>query len=406
MTNHRYDKNELIQFKKEVDAELFRILEWWIHYSKSESNKAFYGHVDNFNKPDKTAPISLVLISRLLWTFSSAYKYLRYPSYLNFANDVYEYLIENFYDATHSGMYWSIFPDGSVNSSIKKAYGNAFSLYGLAAYYDISKNNDVMDLCIELFETIENQFKDKEYSGYIESLARDWSTIEDVRLSEKDQNAIKSMNTHMHILEAYTQLHSISKSEKVKESIGQLLTLFEKNIIDPSSFQQHLFFNNNWDIISTQISYGHDIEAAWILYEASKEIKDKSKITTFEVMAVSMSNIVAETTSPDGAIYNEFDKHTGKISYDIDWWPQAEAMVGFFNAYQISGDNYFLKKSIASWNLIKSKFVDTENGEWFWGYTNEGVLLNREKAGFWKCPYHNSRSCMEISRRINLLLMQ
>jgi mannobiose 2-epimerase len=210
----------------------------------------------------------------------------------------------------------------------------------------------------------------------------------------------------MHILEAYTQLHSISKSEKVKESIGQLLTLFEKNIIDPSSFQQHLFFNNNWDIISTQISYGHDIEAAWILYEASKEIKDKSKITTFEVMAVSMSNIVAETTSPDGAIYNEFDKHTGKISYDIDWWPQAEAMVGFFNAYQISGDNYFLKKSIASWNLIKSKFVDTENGEWFWGYTNEGVLLNREKAGFWKCPYHNSRSCMEISRRINLLLMQ
>jgi len=303
-------------------------------------------------------------------------------------------------------MYWSIFPDGSVNSSIKKAYGNAFSLYGLAAYYDISKNNDVMDLCIELFETIENQFKDKEYSGYIESLARDWSTIEDVRLSEKDQNAIKSMNTHLHILEAYTQLHSISKSEKVKESIGQLLTLFEKNIIDPSSFQQHLFFNNNWDIISTQISYGHDIEAAWLLYEASKEIKDKSKITTFEVMAVSMSNIVAESTSPDGAIYNEFDKHTGKISYDIDWWPQAEAMVGFFNAYQISGDNYFLKKSIASWNLIKSKFVDTENGEWFWGYTNEGVLLNREKAGFWKCPYHNSRSCMEISRRINLLLMQ
>lgn len=396
------DKKILVQYKQEVDASLEAILNWWMEHIADTSRTVFYGEVSSSNVVNVTAPIGLVLQSRILWTFSAAYAHTKKQAYLDFAKAAYIYLLKHFSDPVYGGMYWSVNPNGSTLSTKKQTYGIAFAIYGLSAYYKVSKNPQALDKALALYEAIERTSLDVQFGGYQECLQQDWSLIEDMRLSEKDLFANKSMNTHLHVIEAFSLLYSVSPSSRLKKSVQDLLDCFEKNIIDPVTFQQKLFFENNWTVSSSAVSYGHDIEAAWLLHRAAVLINDQDRIIKFASNAVAMASVVAGATSTNGAIYNEFDNLTQQLHLGKDWWPQAEAMVGFLNAYEVSSNATYLQKSLASWHLIQKEFIDTINGEWFWGYSQAGILMEREKAGFWKCPYHNGRACMEVSRRIDL----
>jgi mannobiose 2-epimerase len=212
------------------------------------------------------------------------------------------------------------------------------------------------------------------------------------------------MNTHLHVIEAYAKLYTVLPSEALKQSVTQLLVIFEQHIIDPITFQQKLFFQNDWTSTDSEVSFGHDIEAAWLLQEAAVITKDALRIEKFTNIAQAMASEVAANLSPEGAVYNDYDIHTKVLNKGLDWWPQAEAMVGFLNAFEISGSTIYLQHSLTSWAVINKQFKDARFGEWYWGYDASGNLLNKEKAGFWKCPYHNSRACIEVANRISHLL--
>ena len=397
-------KQSLLSYKSEVEVELSSILDWWMEHMLNKETGFFYGEISGANIPDGNAPIGLVLQSRILWTFSAAYNYTQNKVYLNFAHTAYNQLITQFYDKHYGGMFWSVQPNGIPVSTKKQAYGIAFAIYGLSAYYEATKDQAALDKAAELYRCLEMHFYDPVYGGYIECLGNDFSVIEDVRLSDKDQNAIKSMNTHLHVIEAYAKLYTVLPSEALKQSVTQLLDIFEQHIIDPTTSQQKLFFEKDWTSTASEVSFGHDIEAAWLLQEAAVITKDALRIEKFTNIAQAMASEVAANLSPEGAVYNDYDIHTKVLNKGLDWWPQAEAMVGFLNAFENSGNTIYLQHSLTSWAVIKNQFKDARFGEWYWGYNASGNLLNKEKAGFWKCPYHNTRACIEVANRISHLL--
>lgn len=397
-------KQSLLSYKSEVEVEMSSILDWWMEHMLNKETGFFYGEISGANIPDANAPIGLVLQSRILWTFSAAYNYTQNKVYLNFAHTAYKQLITQFYDKHYGGMFWSVQPNRIPVSTKKQAYGIAFAIYGLSAYYEATKDQAALDKAAELYRCLEMHFYDPVYGGYIECLGNDFSVIEDVRLSDKDQNAIKSMNTHLHVIEAYAKLYTVLPSEALKQSVTLLLDIFEQHIIDPTTCQQKLFFEKDWTSNASEVSFGHDIEATWLLQEAAVITKDALRIEKFTNIAQAMASVVAANLSPEGAVYNDYHTHTQVLDKGIDWWPQAEAMVGFLNAFENSGNTIYLQHSLTSWAVIKNQFKDARFGEWYWGYDASGNLLNKEKAGFWKCPYHNSRACIEVANRISHLL--
>ena len=397
-------KQSLLSYKSEVEVEMSSILDWWMEHMLNKETGFFYGEISGANIPDANAPIGLVLQSRILWTFSAAYNYTQNKVYLNFAHTAYKQLITQFYDKHYGGMFWSVQPNGIPVSRKKQAYGIAFAIYGLSAYYEATKDQAALDKAAELYRCLEMHFYDPVYGGYIECLGNNFSVIEDVRLSDKDQNAIKSMNTHLHVIEAYANLYTVLPSQALKQSVTLLLDIFEQHIIEPTTSQQKLFFEKDWTSTASEVSFGHDIEATWLLQEAAVITKDALRIEKFTNIAQAMASVVAANLSPEGAVYNDYHTHTQVLDKGIDWWPQAEAMVGFLNAFENSGNTIYLQHSLTSWAVIKNQFKDARFGEWFWGYEASGNLLNKEKAGFWKCPYHNTRACIEVANRISHLL--
>lgn len=390
----------LATYKSEVTNELSDTLKWWMTYMVDRENGGFYGKVNDDNLATPTAPKGLVLNSRILYTFSSAYLLNRKDEYLAIANSAFDYLTTYFLDEQNGGFYWSVDFNGQQLDSKKQIYGQAFVIYALAEYIKISQNEKALALAKNTFELLEQHSFDPIHTGYIEALTRDWKIIEDLRLSDKDQNEKKSMNTHLHVIEAYTNLYSIWQNDKLKLAIKGLLSNFKDHIIDKNSYHLQLFFTETWDVKSTLVSFGHDIEAAWLLQESATIIADEKEIKAFKQIALQLSKAALKGLDESDGLWHEFDYKTAQWSKEMHWWPQAEAMVGFLNAWQISGDQKFLFQSFKSWSFIK-KHIKSEKGEWHWGIHSDYTLMQGEdKAGFWKCPYHNGRACMEIIKRL------
>lgn len=383
-----------------VKRELQNILNYWSTYTVDHENGGFYGKIDNENVITKKAPKGSVLNARILWTFSAAYNQIRNPEYLQLAKRSFDYFKAYFMDQEYGGVYWSVDYNGNPLNDKKQIYALAFALYGLSEYHLAVGDEKAFAQAKQLFDDIERHSFDQEKCGYTEALTRDWKIAADLRLSDKDANEKKTMNTHLHILEAYTNLYRIWPDEKLNKQIRGLLDVFQNYIIDPQSNHLRLFMDENWISKSTIISYGHDIEAAWLLQEAAEVLHDERLITRFKTVAVGMAKAAAEGLDTDGGLDYELegDEHRNQEKH---WWVQAEAMVGFLNAYQDSGEQHFYNKFLSSWDFINKHIIDHEKGEWFWGVNNDHSLMEGEdKAGFWKCPYHNSRACMEVIKRL------
>lgn len=390
----------LHQYKKEMENELQNILGFWQKKTIDNVNGGFYGKINNDNKIFSDAPKGSVLNSRILWAFSAAYNLTGNVEYMVTAERAFNYTRDYFIDKELGGVYWMLNYKGEPLDTKKQIYALAFAIYGLTEFYIAGKNEVAKKLSIELYHAIVKYSLDKENGGYIEGLTRDWKELPDLRLSKKDANEKKSMNTHLHVLEGFTNLYRVWSNEVLKERITSLVYIFLNRIIDKDSNHLILFFNEKWDKRSEVISYGHDIEAAWLIQESAEILTNKQLVEKVKDKSVQLTNAVVEGLDKDGGIWYEYDLKRVHLIKEKHSWPQAESMIGFFNAWQITNDEKYLQQSLSSWHFIQKNILDKKNGEWFWGVNEDGSIMNEDKVGTWKCPYHNSRACIELIKRI------
>ncbi|WP_242691458.1 AGE family epimerase/isomerase [Desertivirga arenae] len=393
--------SSLEEYQKEAKRELVNILGYWLQHAPDKVDGGFVGRIDNDNACDHTAVKGAVLNARILWSFSAAYNLEPKESYLEAADRAYQYIIDYLIDKEFGGVYWTVDHKGKPLDTKKQVYAVAFTIYAFAEYFLASNRPEAKDKAIELYKLLLERSFDQEQTGYYEAFTREWGEISDFRLSDKDANEKKTMNTHLHVLEAYTTLYKIWRDEGLKEQIQLLLINFLDHIIDAESGHLILFFDENWNRKSDTISFGHDIEAAWLLLEAAEQMQDEYLIEEVKEASLGLANAAARGLAADGSLYYEFEPGHQQLINEKHWWVQAEAMVGFFNAWQLSGNEEQLERSIKVWRFIQNKILDRENGEWFWGVLDDGsIMADQDKAGLWKCPYHNSRACIEIIKRI------
>ncbi|WP_296145172.1 AGE family epimerase/isomerase [uncultured Flavobacterium sp.] len=385
----------------EISNELTSILKYWSENAIDEKNGGFIGQIDFEENKHEDAEKGAVLHARILWTFVAAFKKTNDQKHFAIAEKAFDYIKNNFYDKKQGGIFWSLHSDGTPKDTKNQVYAIAFVIYGLAEFYAVSQNEEALELAKSLYQKIEEHSFDKENKGYFEAFNQDWTPIEDLRLSEKDANEKKTMNTHLHIVEAYANLYKVSKNEALKNTITQLLETIETHFINPENWHLKLFFDENWIEKPDVISYGHDIEAAWLLLWCAEVIEDKKLIQNYKKYAVEMARVTKEGLDQDGGLWYEFDPEKNKMIAEKHWWPQAELWIGMVNAWQISGDETYFKIFENNWNFVKKHILDTKNGEWIWGINADYSKIEKDKAGFWKCPYHNSRACLEVIDRLS-----
>lgn len=393
--------NRLQTLQQELNNELTAILDYWTEHTVDQEFGGFAGSIDYNNQCNKDAVKGVVLNSRILWTFSAAYAQSRVVRYLQMAQRAFQYIQKYFVDKQFGGVFWSVTKDGGPAETRKQIYGLAFCIYGLSEYYKVSKDIAALELALQLYDAIERYSFDNSAGGYFEAFARDWSALDDLRLSEKDDNEKKTMNTHLHIIEAYANLYTITKDDLVKMQIMHLLQLFDNHIINKTTGHLNLFMDEDWQAKSSLVSYGHDIEAAWLLQECAEIINEPFYVDQFKKWAITLANAAADGLDKDGALWYEYEPASNYLIKEKHWWPQAEAMVGFFNAWQLSGEEKYLDYVFNNWQFIQDHLKDKQNGEWFWGVSEDYGIIQKEKAGFWKCPYHNGRACIELIKRIS-----
>lgn len=376
------------------------ILRYWMENTADEKNGGFIGRITHGNQKHYDAPKGSVLNSRILWTFSAAYRVEENDDYLAMASRAFHYLTHCFIDKDFGGVYWSLNAKGEPLDTKKQIYAQAFAVYGLSEYYAASKGEEAKQAAIDLYRIIVKHSYDKKHGGYWEALSGEWKAMDDLRLSAKDANEKKSMNTHLHVLEAFAALYRIWPDEGLKQKLTELVRLFLDRIIAAQSHHLLLFFEDDWTSRSSLISYGHDVEAAWLVQEAAEIIGDKLLLMDVKACSLNVARAAAKGLDEDGGLWYEYNAAAKHLVKEKHWWPQAEAMVGFFNTWQNTGDKAWLNRSLKSWAFIQ-KFIKDESGEWVWGVKeNYSLMANEDKVGIWKCPYHNGRACIEIINRI------
>jgi len=392
------NKAGLIHFAERQLKEV--ILPFWINKMVDTKHGGFIGKIGYSGNTIKGHPKGIILNARILWTFSAVCQLIKEPVYLDLSTRAYQYLEDNFLDNINGGYVWSLNPDKTIHNGKKQIYAQAFVIYAFAEYAAATGNEEALEKAFRLVTLIEEKSFDKGKNGYLEAFSKDWEEIEDLRLSDIDMNEKKTTNTHLHIIEAYTRLNDLQNESGLKERLLNLLGIFN-DIIMQDDYHMGLFFDENWDLKSDDISFGHDIEASWLLYEAALSSGERDVINTVNRLSVKMANAVLPAMINEGGLIHDGNRNEKNISGELEWWAQAEAIVGFLNCYEITGDETWIEKAYTVSQYIEEYFIDQKNGEWFYRVNEYGKPIeDYEKAGPWKCPYHNTRMCLEILRRL------
>jgi cellobiose epimerase len=402
MKHTTYMLNEKIRtLKSEVEAELtHNILPFWSTRMTDPVTRGFYGQMDSAGNIGTESDKGCILNTRILWTFSAAYRLLKKEEYLHMAERAKDYFLTHFIDREFGGVFWNLDHKGDVKDSKKQIYAQGFAIYALSEYYRCSNDETCLRTAIEIFNKVERFSYDRELGGYFEAFDREWEDIEDLRLSEKDANEKKTMNTHLHVLEGYTNLYRVWKNPTLKKQLHKLILDFLQRIVNKQTFHLDLFFDEQWQCKSDIVSYGHDIECSWLLDEAAHVLGDTELIRKVQSTCLKIAGASGEGIMSDGSMIYEKDNTTGHTDTDRHWWVQAENVIGLVNAFQISGNPIFFDKALDTWHFITNHIIDKTHGEWYWSVNKDmQPNLDNDKAGFWKCPYHNSRMCIEIIER-------
>ena len=394
---------DIKNMRKEMEEELAtNILPFWINKMTDETNGGFYGRITGGEVLMPEAEKGAILNARILWTFSSAYRLLKKEEYLTAATRAKRYLIDHFYDEVQGGIFWSLDCKGQPLDTKKQIYALGFAIYGLSEYHRATGDEEALVYATRIFESIEAYSFDPVKNGYCEALTREWGEIADMRLSDKDENERKTMNTHLHILEPYTNLFRVWKDPRLEAQLRNLIILFTEKILNIKTGHLDLFFNDDWVSKYRIVSYGHDIEASWLIHEAALVLGDKELLEKVEPLVEYIAAAADEGLTSDGSMIYETFLDKDRTDADRHWWVQAENVVGHANLYQHFDDGVAMQKAFRCWEYIKKNLIDTKNGEWHWSIRADGTInTDDDKAGFWKCPYHNGRMCMEIIERFS-----
>lgn len=386
---------EIEKFKQELYSNLTEnILPYWLDRME-DPRGGFYGRRDGEDRLDPDAPKGAILNARILWSFAAAYRTVGDQRYLEAALRARDYLINNFYDKEFGGVYWSLNPDGSPLDTKKQFYAIGFAIYGLSELVRATGDETALEYAVKLFHDIDSHSRDAERGGYIEAMTRDWQPIGDMRLSDKDDNASKTMNTHLHIIEPYTNLLRVWPDAQLRERTIELQRIFLDRILDRSTWHLGLFFDDDWHRLDSNVSYGHDIEASWLLLETAQVLGDEDLLNETLEVTKKIAEASFEGRRDDGSMVYEL-YGDGRLNESRDWWVQAENVIGQLYLWKHHGMEDMLEKAWQTWRYIADNIVDRENGEWHWGRNPDGSINRRDdKAGFWKCPYHNTRMCLE-----------
>ena len=405
------------------------ILRFWLDQMMDYEHGGFYGRMDGEGELHPEAEKGAILNARILWAFSAAFRVLKHPEYLEAATRAKDYVIEHFIDQEYGGVYWSVDCEGNPLDTKKQFYAIGFMIYGLSEYARATGDREALDYALDLYDCIEEHAFDSEHNGYIEACTREWGKIADMRLSDLDANYPKSQNTHLHIIEPYTNLLRCLKEVQAQEScdyvpalgavlpvgisvpqqtisevegaLRNLVDIFTDKILNQETNHLDLFFGMDWTRGAGHLeSYGHDIECSWLLHEAALVLGDASVLAKVEPIVRAVAEASAKGLRPDGALIHEANLDTGHVDDDLHWWVQAENVVGWYNIWQHFGDEEALNRAEKCWQYIKKQLIDFEHGEWYWSRHANGLLnTTDDKVGFWKCPYHNTRMCLEIIER-------
>jgi mannobiose 2-epimerase len=382
---------EVALMKKEIVDDLTNnVLAFWCKYAPSPDG-GFYGVLRYDGTPRENAPKGGILNARLLWTFSSAYRVLGDEKYRELADRAQRYFISNFIDKRYGGTYLSLKADGTPLDSTKMTYQNAFAIYGLAEHYRATGNLESLLAAIDIYRTLVAEAYDPVNGGFIEEYTRNWTMT--------PYPYPKTMNTNLHVLEALTGLYRVWRDPGLREIFKSEIDVMANKVLNRRTWHEQLYMSMDWKNLQEVDSYGHDIEFSWLLYEAAEVLDDEAVLADVANVAVQ----VADVQMKEG-----FDKHGG-LMYEkspenlrdtLEWWPQAESVTGYINAWQLTGNKKYLATAKRSWNWIKSYMIDREYGEWYRD-VNPDLTPQKEhnKADQWRCPYHNTRMGFEIIER-------
>ena len=400
------NREKAVQMADEMKDHLKNgIIPFWKKLRDDEFG-GYYGWLDYDLELDKKAVKGCILNSRITWFFANAYTLSKAlgeadESLLAEAEHGYEFLKNACVDKEFGGIYWSLNYDGTPADTTKHTYNQAFCIYALASYYEASGDSEALDLAFRLFHLIEDKCTDD--LGYMEAFTRDFKPESNEKLSENGVLADKTMNTLLHVFEAYTELLRVTGNEEVKERLMWIMDTVADKVYNPVLKRQEVFFDREYHSIIDLYSYGHDIETAWLIDRGvsvlgSSEYRDKMHAIT-KVLTRQIYDIAFDGHS----LSNECDK--GKVDTNRVWWVQAETVVGFVNGWQQDPKHEeYLEGALLVWEFIKEHVIDKREGsEWFWLVTQEGrPVAGKPIVEPWKCPYHNGRMCMEIIRRLGM----
>ena len=377
------------------------ILRFWLDKMVDREHGGFYGRIDGSEVLHPEAEKGAILNARILWSFSAAYRILGNPEYLEAATRAKDYIIDHFLDKEYGGVYWSVDYLGNPLDTKKQFYAIGFAIYGMSEYARSTGDREALECALQLFDSIEEHAFDSKYNGYIEACTREWGEIADMRLSELDANYPKSQNTHLHIIEPYANLYRCLKEFqastscdyvpvigsvlpieiavpqetflRVEGALRNIIDIFTDRILNPETHHLDLFFEMDWTRGAGHLeSYGHDIECSWLMHEAALVLGDADVLAKVEPIVREVAKASEKGLRPDGSMIHEANLDTGHVDDDLH----------------------------QGWNYIKTQIIDWDNGEWHWSRHPDGSLNTvDDKAGFWKCPYHNSRMCLEIIER-------
>jgi len=412
-------KDELTEYSQIFEKELHdNILSYWIEYGVEKDGNGFYGAVDLNNEPVLSANKTSVLNARILWTFAAAAKAYPGKAYEEIAHRAYRVVMEDFADKEYGGFFMELLFSNEVANDIKHTYAQAFVIYSLCKYYEFNPAEEVMKVIQDFFYFLDAKTKDPNNPGYLESFTRRWEIFEENRMA--DNNEPKSMNTHLHMLEAYAAVYKIWNGDLVKQRLTELLKIFMENIIRESG-HLGIFFASDFSETENSkgiCSFGHDIEASWLIWEAAEILGDVAILEKIKPMILKMADAVLRVgVDKDGGLFLESSRFGSHVRTNKHWWPQAENLVGFMNMFQLKGDMKYWDTVKLAWEFIHKNVIDHEGGEWFTKVNRLGVPFliepaddpspyykNNWKIDPWKCPYHNGRAMIELAGRIDSLL--
>ncbi len=385
--------------QQEARQEARAILNWWQTHMPDDGD-GFWGEVSAEGTPVKDAPRAVILYTRLLWFFSAMADYLGAPEALDLAHRTAAYIRRHFLDPDHGGLYWLLDHKGQVIDARKQGYAQAFGIYAFSEYYRVTGEQAGLSIARRLQREIEERFWEPQYGGYIEALSAVWLPRDDQRLSDKDIDAPKTMNTHLHIVEAYTHLHRVAPDDLSHAALYRALDIFAGRFVDPQSHHLRLFYDLDWTDRTHAVSYGHDIEASWLIWEAARVLGEPALTALVKPLVIGLAEVTLKGgVMLDGSIAYEQD-FKGRLDPAGEWWGQAEAMIGFVNAWELTGNRAYLDATEKLWRVLKTQFGAGGCDEWSW-YAKGAGRPPQVRAGQWKCPYHNGRAMIELDERLS-----